>query len=98
MPGLNVPLAFVCHDYSQLAPAVQSAPLMAIVPRPWYENLSDKRGLFALPLAGEQAEGAIFMQYRGFDDKLEATPYRSHSPEIKNVLPINARARIRRAL
>lgn len=37
---------------------------MAIVPHPWYENLSDKRGLFVLPLAGEQAEGAIFMQYR----------------------------------
>lgn len=27
-----------------------------------------------------------------------ATPYRRYSPEIKNVLPINARARIRRAL
>ncbi len=32
--GFERPLAFVCHDYSQLAPAVQSAPLMAIVPRP----------------------------------------------------------------
>ncbi|EBA4958970.1 LysR family transcriptional regulator [Salmonella enterica subsp. enterica serovar Teshie] len=62
--GFERPLAFVCHDYSQLAPAVQSAPLMAIVPRPWYENLPDKHGLFVLPLAGEQAEGAIFMQYR----------------------------------
>ncbi|VDZ75919.1 regulatory protein [Salmonella bongori] len=65
-PGFERPLAFVCHDYSQLVPAVQSAPLMAIVPCPWYENLSDKRGLFVLPLAGEQAEGANFYAIPGF--------------------------------
>lgn len=71
---------------------------MAIVPCPWYENLSDKRGLFVLPLAGEQAEGAIFYAVSGFNGRVEAAPYRRYSPEIKNVLPINARARIRRAL
>ncbi|WP_120510887.1 LysR family transcriptional regulator [Photobacterium salinisoli] len=57
-------LAFICNDYGQLAPAVRTAPIMAIVPEPWFTNLADKEGLFILPLEGDKVEGGVFMQYR----------------------------------
>ena len=57
-------LTFICSDYSQLAPALRNAPMMAIVPTPWFETLEDKQRLTALPLLGERAEGSLFLQYR----------------------------------
>lgn len=62
--GLERPLKFVCQDYAQLAPAVRSAPLMAIAPQPWFESLGDPVGLYTLPLDGERSEGSVFLQYR----------------------------------
>ncbi|MDH0064565.1 LysR family transcriptional regulator, partial [Leclercia adecarboxylata] len=51
-------------DYSQLMPALINAPLMAVIPLPWYEALSDKQHINTLPLYGDQAEGYLFLQYR----------------------------------
>lgn len=62
--GFERPLTFICQDYAQLAPALRSAPLMALVPQPWFSALADKSGLYALPLSGEKAEGSVFLQYR----------------------------------
>lgn len=62
--GLARRLAFTCSDYGQLAPALRSAPLMTIVPAPWFETLSDKQHLSTLPLSGDKAEGSLFLQYR----------------------------------
>lgn len=62
--GLGRRLAFTCSDYGQLAPALRHAPLMAIVPAPWFATLNDKAQLFTLPLSGDQAVGSLFLQYR----------------------------------
>lgn len=62
--GLERRLAFTCSDYGQLAPALRNAPLMAIVPAPWFDTLNDKAQLFTLPLCGDQAIGSLFLQYR----------------------------------
>ena len=45
-------------------PALINAPLMAVIPLPWYEALSDKQHINTLPLYGDQAEGYLFLQYR----------------------------------
>lgn len=62
--GSQRSLAFVCQDYSQLAPALRSAPIIAVAPRPWFDTLADKQNIHMLPLDGEQAIGGLFMQYR----------------------------------
>lgn len=62
--GLSRHLSFVCQDYSQLAPALRRAPLLAVVPAPWVAALVDREGIYTLPLNGFQAEGNVFFQYR----------------------------------
>ncbi|WP_313486786.1 LysR family transcriptional regulator [Pseudescherichia sp.] len=62
--GFTRHLAFVCSDYSQLMPALRNAPMMAVIPRPWYETFYDRQQIKTLPLLGHQAEGSLFLQYR----------------------------------
>lgn len=62
--GLSRQLSFICGDYSQLVPALRNAPLLAVVPAPWVENLTDRKEINVLPLRGFQAEGSVFLQYR----------------------------------
>ena len=62
--GVARHLAFICQDYSQLAPALRSAPLLAVIPTPWFATLVDKAQISTLPLVGFQAQGNLFLQYR----------------------------------
>lgn len=62
--GLGRRLGFVCQDYGQLAPALRSAPLLAVAPWPWFATLADRQGLYMLELDDEKAIGNLFMQYR----------------------------------
>lgn len=62
--GVARHLAFICQDYSQLAPALRSAPLLAVIPTPWFMTLVDKEQISTLPLLGFQAQGNLFLQYR----------------------------------
>lgn len=62
--GLNRNIAFSCNDYSQIVPAIREAPLLAVVPRPWFESIADKSRVYTLELNDDKAVGGLFMMYR----------------------------------
>ncbi|EPP1002710.1 LysR family transcriptional regulator [Cronobacter dublinensis] len=62
--GLARRLGFICTDYAQLPGALREAPLLAVVPWPWFATLKDNQQLFMLELADEKALGSLFLQYR----------------------------------
>nr|WP_314266997.1 LysR family transcriptional regulator [uncultured Moellerella sp.] len=62
--GLNRNITFSCNDYSQIIPAIREAPLLAVVPRPWFESVADKSRVYSLELNDDKAVGGLFMMYR----------------------------------
>lgn len=62
--GLNRNITFSCNDYSQIIPAIREAPLLAVVPRPWFESIVDKSRVYSLELNDDKAVGGLFMMYR----------------------------------
>ncbi|MCS4267836.1 LysR family transcriptional regulator [Serratia sp. BIGb0163] len=62
--GLQRRIQLSCADYAQLPPVLRAAPLMALVPQPWFSAQPDKRGLFTLPILDNLAIGHLFSHYR----------------------------------
>lgn len=62
--GLQRRIALSCADYAQLPPVLRRAPLLAVVPQPWFTAQPDKQGLNALPIGDNLAIGHLFSQYR----------------------------------
>lgn len=62
--GLQRRIQLSCADYAQLPPVLRAAPLMAVVPQPWFNAQQDKQGLYALPILDDLAIGYLFSHYR----------------------------------
>ena len=62
--GLDRTIGFSCNDYSQIIPAIKAAPLIAVVPRPWFESMAEQSDVYQLALNDEKAVGGLFMLYR----------------------------------
>ncbi|WP_256744468.1 LysR substrate-binding domain-containing protein, partial [Cronobacter sakazakii] len=62
--GLTRRLGFIGTDYAQLPGALREAPLLAVVPWPWFATLKDNAQLSMLELDDEKALGSLFLQYR----------------------------------
>ncbi|WP_050554993.1 hypothetical protein [Cronobacter condimenti] len=58
--GLARQLAFICTDDAQLPAALREAPLLAVVPWPWYATLKNNAQLHQLELDDEKALGSFF--------------------------------------
>ncbi|CAI1843026.1 LysR family transcriptional regulator [Serratia proteamaculans] len=62
--GLQRRIQLSCADYAQLPPVLRAAPLMAVVPQPWFRAQPDKQRLFTLPILDNLAIGHLFSHYR----------------------------------
>ncbi|MEQ4923436.1 LysR family transcriptional regulator [Proteus hauseri] len=62
--GLNRSIGFKCNDYSQVIPAITTAPYIAIVPKPWLDVLQEKSRVYELQLNDELAIGKLFLMHR----------------------------------
>lgn len=62
--GLNRDIGFQCNDYAQILPAIKSAPLIAVVPQPWFDAMPDKSEVYKLDLNDEKSIGGLFMMHR----------------------------------
>jgi len=62
--GLQRRIQLSCADYAQLPPVLRAAPLLAVVPQPWFNAQPDKQDLSTLPIHDNLAIGHLFSHYR----------------------------------